>query len=389
MSVMRHPPAGRAAPLSALMAVGNDRLQAVWPAVRRADLFQSGTAALAAGLRVALESISQGLLRRVALPAYGCPNLVAAAFAAGGEPVYYDVSPDTFAPQPGILATLLAARDCAVVLVDAFGMDCFPTHPPDLSQERLLVHDLAQSYAPYPAAWHPRVPLSVVSFGRAKPLALTTGGALLAAGHGAVRTGVEEIGVGVSSSRCVVRAMLYSASLHPALFGLLSRVPRLGIGQTHFVPLREVARLPANWANKVAAAVLIARRDFELHVEQTAAMLRLAMDSRFLVPQGAVRILDRLPLWRVPLICDTESEANELARAGAHLGVSRLYARSLPEIMGEEPALSREQFPGACSIASRLVTLPTHGRLRTKEMGELKRLLAAVAEASQSPGRTA
>jgi hypothetical protein len=104
-------------------------------------------------------------------------------------------------------------------------------------------------------------------------------------------------------------------------------------------------------------------------------MLRLARESGAQVFTSVLRTEGRLPLWRVPVLCPDPESAAALAREGAHLGISRLYRRPLPEIMGMAAAEAAERWPSAALIAGRLITLPTHGRLGERRESQLRRLL--------------
>lgn len=372
MKLARCAPAGRASPLSDFFARQAAKPAQQWRGLQ-ADLYQSGTAALAAALRAALDALPAGAERRVALPAYGCPNLAAAALWAGGEIVYYDISSHTLSAADQTIDALLSTGDTVVVRVDAFGA----TSPPALESDR-VIDDLAQSFAAYGDAWVPRAPYSILSFGRAKPLALTLGGAVLS---------MSRLGAAVAASlgdhpvislarwRGAIRAAVYSLCLNPMLFGMLSRVPQLGIGQTRFSELDEVRRLPVAWRSIVASAIQKSRDSFERHISQTQVVLRLAKEAGAEVPACAVIAGERAPLWRVPVLCATEENARYIAMNGAHLGLSRLYGASLPEIMGTPQQQVAAEWPHANAIASRLITLPTHGRLGAGALSELQSLL--------------
>jgi hypothetical protein len=348
---------------------------ALWPGAQLL-LFPSGTAALGNALRLAFAAMGASSPRTVLLPAYGCPNLAAAALWAGAVPEYYDISRETLGPAPGVLERLRAANNTAMVHVDAFGAPTVGIEAAGL--EDRLVHDLAQSFAPYQPNWRPNLPLSVLSYGRAKPVSLTFGGALL------IERPSEALSREIASVSATwdmpgwkwgLRTALYSLSLHPMVFGALARIPALGIGQTSFSPLTEARRLPQRWAGVMAAAVGEVRGSFDVFVRQTAAMLKLALDSGARVPASALQALGRLPLWRIPVLCPTPDDATALAKEGLHLGVSRLYARALPQIMEVAPPDVAARWPNAAWIAERLVTLPAHGRLSKACEDELRHLL--------------
>ena len=374
MKLARHAPAGRPVP-RAVFAAGRQEGRSPWPGLH-SELFASGTAALGAALKLALGQLPPGAPRRVTLPAYACPNLVAATLWAEGTPEYYDLAPDASGPASGVVESLSRSRDFVMLHVDAFGADTLPASISGVP-EGLVVHDLAQSFAPFLEGWRPRARFSIASFGRAKPLSLTLGGALIAAlpaGSIALAEGNLPT-VDVSGAKLSLRAAVYALSLHPAAFGFLSRIPALGIGQTSFAPLTHADRLPREWHTALAAAVAELRGSLPLITAQTAAMLRLARESGAQVPACALAAEGLFPLWRVPVLCPDSESATVIAREGAHLGLSRLYSRPLPQIMGMAAAEVAPRWPNATGIAGRLITLPTHGRLGERRESQLRRLL--------------
>jgi dTDP-4-amino-4,6-dideoxygalactose transaminase len=340
------------------------------------ELFGSGTAALGAALELAFRLLPEGAPRRVALPAYACPNLVAATLWADGIPEYYDLAPDVSGPVPGVVESLSRSRDFVMLHVDAFGADTLPASV-SAAPEGLLIHDLAQSFAPFLQGWRPRARFSVASFGRAKPLSLTLGGALIAALPAGSAEPIEGSSptVDVSGSKLSLRAAVYALSLHPAAFGVLSRIPALGIGRTSFTPLTHVDRLPREWHAAIAAAVTELRGSLPLITAQTGDMLRLARESGAQVPPSALAAEGHFPLWRVPVLCPDAESATLIAREGAFLGLSRLYLRPLPQVMGMAATEVAPLWPNATEIAGRLITLPTHGRLGERRESQLRRLL--------------
>ena len=377
MSFARHAPAGRRVPRPALSPRRGTAPAQLWPDVG-VRLFDSGTAALGHALQLAFAAPGTPPESRVVLlPAYACPNLVAAVLWAGAVPQYYDLARDTLGPPPGALDDF--QDNVVMVHVDAFGADTFPQSVTLSAATRgRLVHDLAQSFAPYSPDWRPRFPYSVLSSGRAKPASLTLGGVLLTSGDiakgGLVQSEDAPLG-DVSAWKWSVRSAIYSLSLHPLVFGTLARIPALGIGQTRFSPLTEATRLPERWLPIFGAAAADVRDSFPVFARQTAAMLQLAQDAGARVPMSALQNQGRAPLWRVPVYCPTPESAVALAQEGAYLGISRLYARPLPEIMGLARAEVASRWPEAAWIAERLVTLPTHGRLGARLESELRRLL--------------
>ncbi|NVN53739.1 DegT/DnrJ/EryC1/StrS family aminotransferase [Mycolicibacterium hippocampi] len=363
----RHAPSGRAVPARAVRGFGNRDPGTIW-ADTKVCLLDSGTSALALAIRHCLIEVPPGATRRVALPAYACPSLVAATLWAGAKPLYYDLDGD-LAPDRDGFAECLADEGTAIVHVDMFGADCYPPDHPR------VIHDLAQSFAPYKRDWLPTARYTVVSTGRAKPVSLLRGGALL------TRAGIVDASFAAEAATSKVefalRAALYGLSMRPAVLGPLSSIPQLNVGRTEFSPLDDVRRMPVAWTGVFAAAVNQARGRFDTWRDETNSMLELAQQAGMDIPDAVSREANRLPLWRIPVLCPSPDAAAHLASQAWHLGVSRLYGQALPVIMGEAPEDAALQWPGASWIAERLVTLPAHGRLNKRERVELCALLRA------------
>jgi hypothetical protein len=370
----RHAPAGRAVPVRALGAFGLRDLGGLWPGTE-VCLLESGTAALALALRHVLAAVPPGMEKRVAVPAYACPNLVAATLWAEAKPVYYDLSRN-LAPEPTEIAKWLADEGTVVVHVDAFGADAGPADHPR------LIRDLAQSFAPYERDWRPSARHTIVSTGRAKPMSLTRGGALLTCAQSVDASVTAE--AAISKAQLLLRAAVYGVSLRPAVLGALSSIPQLGIGSTEFSPLVDVQRMPGVWSGVFAAAVDAGREKFNTYRDETNRMLELAHDAGVSIPDIVSPSANRLPLLRVPVLCPTPDSAAALASKAWHLGVSRLYGRVLPVIMGDEtPETAARQWPGAVWVADRLITLATHGRLSRRERVELGALLRSYCQTNR------
>lgn len=362
----RHAPSGRAVPVRAVRSFGDGGdLSTLWPGTTL-QLLDSGKAALALAIRHAVDSLPVGAGNRVALPAYGCPSLVAAALWAGANPVFYDLAAD-LSPEPGELVNWLGDEGTGVVHVDAFGMDHgVPEHPS-------LIRDLAQSFAPYQQDWRPTAIRTTISTSRAKPLSLNGGGALLTRADAIDVSALSE--VTITKPGLAFHAALYGLSMRPAVLGGLSSMPQIETGKSEFSPMATVQRMPERWAGVFAAAVGLARERFDVYRDETNSMLALAYDAGVCIPGRPSPLTNPLPLWRIPVLCPSLESATRLASEGRHLGVSRLYGRPLPVIMGETVEVAAERWPGAMWIAERLVTLPTHGRLSRRQRYELGGLL--------------
>src|SRR5690606_38180670 len=116
-----------------------ERYRSVW--------LNSGTAALAQALIVAKRRQSSVARPQVILPAYGCPDLVAAAVFAGLEPVLVDIETDDPAYSIDALRAALSTSVVAVVAVNFLGIPERLALLRDVLQEHgqaLLIEDNAQ-----------------------------------------------------------------------------------------------------------------------------------------------------------------------------------------------------------------------------------------------------
>ncbi|NIN10957.1 MAG: hypothetical protein GTN62_04420, partial [Gemmatimonadales bacterium] len=147
-------------------------------------LYGSGTEALVDALRIA-GSIA-GRRATVAIPAFNCFNVAAAAVAAEVPISFYDLDPSTLNPDWESLVDRMADGARVVVTAPLYGI---PVDHDTLAESvaaygAAVIEDAAQGFG---AAWRGR-PLgalgniSVVSFGRGKGWTGGRGGALLLRG---------------------------------------------------------------------------------------------------------------------------------------------------------------------------------------------------------------
>ncbi len=375
----RHAPAGRRIPLRVALGRAASPL-GLW-ADLHVNYFDSGTSALAIAIRAALGPlIDRGARPRVILPGYGCPSLLAATRWAGGEPEYFDLEPSLFAPNTARIASALRAADAVVVCVDAFGVDSLGGAVRELksSERRFLVHDLAQSYEAFEKGWTAQAPFTIVSFGRAKPVSLTVGGALLSTAvlpHQVIEALPWRK---LSAAELGLRAAVYNASLIPPVFAALAQIPALQIGVTKLQSIQHVARFDRSFSAFVCAAADSYRAE------------RSALINTPSIMNGAGRLdfLRRRLLWRAPVLLGCESAAQEAATHLKDLGVSRLYEKTLPEFESGTADDAAHSLPNAYAVSRRLITLPTHGRLSAEDWRKIRTSIEATFRSDKNLNQT-
>jgi dTDP-4-amino-4,6-dideoxygalactose transaminase len=376
-------------PASALLAgvaglAGSDRRPAVAARLRERlgvqDLLltDSGTAALGLAIRAAGADGRPS----VALPAYCCYDVATAADWAGAPVLLYDLDPATLGPDGDSLRRVLREGVGAVVIAHLFGL------PVDLHEAlglagpagALVVEDAAQSaggaFGQRPlGAWGD---VGILSFGRGKGTTGGGGGALVSKGEAGARL-VERarplVGSGLAGAADLMRLAAQWLLARPAIYGIPSALPFLGLGQTPYHPPHA-----PRGAARIQGAVL----DRTLTLEPGEAAVRRANAARLIaaatrsgqwhvprVPQGAA------PSWlRLPVLPAGRSRpAVDRAR---RLGIMPGYPRALADLRGFGGRVINADwgFPGARALAERLITLPTHSRLRERDLEALETWLA-------------
>ncbi|MEX0907230.1 MAG: DegT/DnrJ/EryC1/StrS family aminotransferase, partial [Gemmatimonadota bacterium] len=208
----------------------------------RVILFGSGTQALAAAIRAARKAA--GGDRPVALPAFNCYDIAAAAIAADAPVLLYDIDPDTLGPDWASLRAALTAGAGAVVLASLYGYPIDWERATGLASGHgaILIEDAAQGSG---GTWQGRAlgsfgDLSVLSFGRGKGWTGGGGGALLLR-HPDVHVPAPMPpgrGRGIRVATLAGAQWLLS---NPRLYGVPAAMPWLHLGETVYHPLLVTA----------------------------------------------------------------------------------------------------------------------------------------------------
>ncbi len=330
-------------------------------------LFDSGTSALADAMRRTVGSV-----RRVAVPAYACPDLLSAAEVAGVELVLYDLDPVSLQPDIESLTAALADGVGSFVVVHFFG---FPVDMTDMralaaSRNVAIIEDAAQAAG---GMWHAR-PLGgwgdvgVLSFGAGKGTTAGRGGMLVVNDarfrEDPVTTRHDALGVAE-----LLRTLALWLLLRPGWFALPSALPFLGLGETHYhpaSPVRGMSRFAAALQWRRLTQVEPERLERRYAWRELATGLGSATGVRVLQPleQNAAGFL-RMPLR----LSAPPSDASD------RLGVRLAYPRTLDE-WGSAAVVGRgHALAGARLLARELYTAPVHPRLSS---GARRRLAAAL-----------
>ena len=338
----------------------------------RPSFYASGTAALAAGL--------SALIRRagvrepqVILPAYGCPALVSAVLHAGAMPVYADLEPDRPWMSLESLRRLIGPSTAAVVAVNFLGI------PERLASIRELlagtpaglIEDSAQAFCN--GSPDSTADMVVLSFGRGKPVSLLGGGALLCRDQALASLLPRPPAPAGSLPRLRLKATAYNVLRKPSLYWLPQSLP-LGLGETRFEALTELAAMDAERETLLPAAVAAYLRQGQPAAKQLRAVLAAPgplLDLAAVCGLPADARLSRYPV----LARDAAGRDELLAELGRRgLGASKMYGVPLPQVQSV-PVATANPLPAAMDFADRLLTLPVHDGVAERHVRDISAVL--------------
>jgi dTDP-4-amino-4,6-dideoxygalactose transaminase len=330
-------------------------------------LVDSGTSALAMALRAATPV--GGV---VALPAYACVDIGAAAIFARLRVRLYDVDPVTLSADLDSVERVLAAGTHTIVVSHLYG------YPADVRGVATLAaaHGTAVIEDAAQGAWGSLAgtrlgafgPLAVLSFGRGKGMTGGGGGALLTIGEpapDALVTAIARITAPASSLRTLVVTTAQWALGRPALYALPSAIPALHLGETVYHPAHQPRAITSASASLVRAA--LARADGDLavrrrHAEELGRAARESRDVIAITPvPGAEPGYLRFPMRL--------ASARTERRERPELGIVHGYPDTLADLAELRSSLiGNEMLLGSRELQRSLVTLPTHALLTTNDL---------------------
>jgi hypothetical protein len=343
-------------------------------------LTDSGTSALVLALRAALPRGGT-----VAMPGYGCIDLVAAAIRADVRVRVYDVDPDTLSPDLDSVRAALSAGASAVVVAHLYGYAADLPGVASLaaSHGAVVIEDAAQCAG---GTLGGRMlgsfgPLVVLSFGRGKGMTGGAGGALLATTaewSSRVERAACDLPQPATGLRPLIAAGAQLVLGNPALYALPASIPWLRLGEMVYKPAGEPEAMPLTVAALLQDAMHDAARVVDARRARAAELLLVAIASgvRTIRPiDGSTPGFLRLPVLE-----------NGRRSASPRLGVVRGYPLALRDMPELRPILvdAGTRTPGADELRDRLLTLPTHSR---SDRGDVARLCRWIE--SPAPGAAA
>lgn len=385
MSWRRIPPVSSPIGLTSLVAATGASLGLLRPnraelATRIADTFEasdvvltdSGTSALVLALRATVPPDAV-----VAMPAYACIDIIAAAVGARVRVSLYDLDPGTLSPEVDSVRSALRRGAKALVVAPLFG---YPVDLPSLAAVARehgvpLIEDAAQAAGA--ALKGNRIgafgDLSILSFGRGKGMTGGSGGALLIrssrwADAGPMRRALRRPSRGFRDAAALSAQWILG---RPAWYALPASIPALRLGEMIYKPPREPGEISAAAARTVP--VSLSRNSQETRARQARARALSSAAARGRQFTPIQPIPDAAPGYLRLAVVDSTGRGVPEPR----LGVLRGYPITLDEhvetrrILEESPAT----LAGARHLRDRLFTLPTHSHVTDRDVARLGKWL--------------
>ncbi|MBW7470055.1 DegT/DnrJ/EryC1/StrS family aminotransferase [Marinobacter sp. M216] len=355
-----------------------------WHRDYRAEFTSSGTAALAMAISLAVSRKAAISPPEVIIPAYGCPDLVAAIVANGGKPVLADLIPDTGVMDESQVRGAVTSQTVAVVAAGLLG---FPERLEVLAKicndlELFLIEDSAQCFPPA-STENPWADAVVVSFGRGKPINLMGGGALL------VRVELEKDARDVIERFPLLKAKagviwrlkrrLFHLLMARYPFFVLEKLPFLNIGDTKYQECSAICRVAMSELMVLAGIDDFFSRPLTYPLYDRELKPLEQFGWKKLEGEGASV---QNPRIRYGLLAPTEDVRDQACRAlnSSGIGASRFYGQTLAKIEGLQDLCGSGYFPVAEDFASRLLTLPCHEDVKADDVALVARILLGLYE---------
>jgi len=307
----------------------------------------------------------------VVFPGYTCYSVPAAVERAGLVPRICDVDPTTLSPDLDSLSGVDLTRVLAIVSANLYGLPNALQELEAFAQRHglFLLDDAAQAlgarYRGHPVGSFGDVGL--FSFDKGKNITTLQGGVLVA-DSGAFADALdlamrEHLAASPSATLpTLLKLPAYALLLRPSFYGVVRRLP-LGLGLTPWETDYPIAPFSRTLAG---LAMVQLERLAEINGTRVRNAARLGAALAGVPGVSAVRVLAGAePVYpRYPVLVHAAARADLIAALEqAGIGATASYPNALidvPEVTRRLPG-DQAPTPGAREVASRILTLPTHG----------------------------
>lgn len=325
-----------------------------------ACLLDSGTSALA----VALSALSPSHLP-VAIPAFGCYDLITALQMAKRQAITYDLDTHTLSPDLASVDAALSRGCAALVVASVFGYPPRMSEILELTRPRAipLVEDIAQAGG---ARWLGR-PLgqwgeaTVLSFGRGKGLGGAGGGAVLFREH--LSPGLDTKARPSRDIKGFLALTVQQVLASPRLYWLPDSIPWLALGETIYH--RPWTPFSIGRAQAALAGEAITHIDED---RQRRATVSGSLTEALQPFRESIQLIE-VPQESTPGFLRLGGRMTRAQPSLRRWGIRRSYPIPLPEHPELKPLLAlTSNHPGAQRLCRELVSLPTHSGVSDEDV---------------------
>lgn len=356
--------------------------------VRYCDFVSTGRAALTLAL-LALKALDGGRRDEVVIPSYTCFSVPSSVMKAGLKVRLADVDPMTLDFAPGALEQIDGSRVLAVVATNLYGL------PNDLPSITRVAHDrgvyvvddaaqcLGGSIGGRPSGTWGDV--GIYSFDKGKNVTSIDGGVLVTNSERIAEAITRQVRVlpqctiGESAAH-LAKLVVYAALLHPRGYWLPNSLPFLGLGTTAYrtdYPLAQYDSWMAPMGHRLFTRLDAITAQRRVNAERLTRMLPWGPKLEPVVlKQGAE------PAYlRFPVLIDPECRDAVLAALRVNgIGATASYPTAIsdvPELRNQLQSEIREARGGQ-AVARRIVTLPTHGYVTSRDQERMVEVVTDV-----------
>lgn len=358
--------------------------------VRHVFLLTSGRAALATIVEAFVAISSR---RRVVIPAYTCFSVPSAIVRAGGQVVLCDVDPHTLDFDFDQLQGIVDSETLCIVSPHLLGQIA------DIRRIKAIakpfgvrvIEDAAQAMGQKTTeGWVGSMgDVGFFSLGRGKNITAGSGGVIIT-NSDEVADGLAKVYAKVaeeSLARQVINGIMVCAMtflIHPRVYWLPASLPFLGLGETIYdltFPIRRLDGLRAGFLNNWR------RRLEDSNEDRTHHTILYLMN--FLREEAKLDPIRRpgTAYLRLPVVMPTAADKQGLCIAGKDLGlgVSTLYPSPISCIPELKAQFQGQQYPGADTLADKLMTLPVHHYVTKQDIEKICRALHSMVDGTSCP----
>ncbi len=347
--------------------------------VKHCFLLSSGKAALTIILRALKQNFPDR--NEVLIPAFTCYSVPSAIIRAGLKVRLCDVNPATLNYDDEKLKATLKHTDRLLAIVGnhLFGI------PSDINRIRTLlidpevfiIEDAAQAMG---NVFNKKLlgtlgDIGFFSLGRGKAFSTVDGGIVLTNSDGMaerIESVIPNFAVQSSAHRLnhLAYAIALSAFMHPSFFWIPKSMPMLKLGETIFdpeFPIKQFSAFQAGLARNWKMAIAAFQQVRAGHAAFWAHALG-HFDWIESIPKTNGRV-PAYPLLRFPVLVQNAALRENLLEMSDQqgLGLMPSYPDSIDAIGELKYESCATDFPGAKACAERLLTLPVHGFLSSKD----------------------